>query len=92
MRSGFGNLRETQLKARRLIEGSDFSPETLKVIYRAFDEAWAEVSHHFGEDRHAHERKRLAHAVLAIAREDSMDVDQLKADALQVYALSYRGR
>ena len=81
---------EGVMKARRLIESADFPPETLSVMYLAFDEAWAEVSHHFGEDRHATERTRLAHAILAIAREDSSDVAKLKADALQVYALSYR--
>ena len=32
------------MKARRLIESSDYEPETLKVIYKAFDAAWVEVS------------------------------------------------
>jgi len=35
-------------------------------------------------------RTRLAHAVLAVAREDSTDAEQLKRDSLQVMALAYR--
>ena len=55
------------MKARRLIEDSDYAPETLTVIYQAFDDAWAEVAGHFDEDQHANERLRLAHAILVVA-------------------------
>ena len=82
------------LKARRLIEASTFEPETLKVVCKAFDDAWAEISHHFaGEDTATeHARTRLAHAVLIVAREDSNNADRLKNDALQVMALAYKKR
>ena len=62
------------MKARRLIETSTFEPETLQVLYKAFDDAWAEISHHF--DGHSEDaRTRLAHAILLVAREDSKDAD-----------------
>jgi hypothetical protein len=79
------------VKARRLIETSTFEPETLQVLYKAFDDAWAEISHHF--DGHSEDaRTRLAHAILLVAREDSKDADRLKDAALQVMALGSRQR
>jgi hypothetical protein len=80
------------VKARRLIASSTFEPETLEVIYKAFDAAWSEISDHFAREAPATEnaRMRLAHAVLIVAREDSRDADRLKDDALQVMALAYR--
>ena len=77
------------MKARRLIETSAFQPETLQILFRAFDAAWAEIAHHF-PDNDDNARMRLAHAVLAVARENSTDMEQLKKDALQVMALAYR--
>ena len=80
------------MKARRLIESSDFPPEALHVMFQAFDEAWAEVSHHFATDEaeKEHARTRLAHAILAVARGDSDNVERLKNEALQVMAMGYR--
>ena len=79
------------MKARRLIEGSTYGPETLLVLYKAFDDAWAKIAHHFDE-RPEDARVRLAHALLVVAREDSRDPERLKTDALQVMALGYRDR
>jgi hypothetical protein len=80
------------MRARRLIDGASFGPDTLKVVGQAFDEAWAEISGHFGtipiEVESA--RLRLAEAMLSIAIEDSTDVAALKAGALQAMALDYR--
>ena len=80
------------MKARRLIESSAYGPETLEVLYKALDDGWAEIASHFAEEDHAHARMRLAHALLAVGREDSKDPEQLKNAALQVMALSYRDR
>lgn len=80
------------MKAHSLIESSDFPPEALRVMFQAFDEAWAEVSDHFAADEAEKERARtrLAHAILAVAKADSRDVQSLKDEALQVMALGYR--
>jgi hypothetical protein len=77
------------MQARKLIAGSTYGPETMRVIGAAFDEAWAAISHHFASDDHASQeaRVRLAHAVLAVAHEDSRDTEELKDAALQVMAL-----
>lgn len=80
------------MKARRLLEGSNFGPETLQVIFTAFDDAWAEIAEYFdGDEAHIQSaRVRLAHAVLALAHEDSSDPSELRKDALQVFQLGYR--
>ena len=79
------------MKARALISAASYGPETLKVIFQAFDVAWAEIAHHF--EGHPTQvgaaRERLAHAVLAVAGEHSIDVHGLKRTALQVLGMSY---
>ena len=79
------------MKARRLIEGSSFGPETMKVVSQAFDQAWASIEDHFqGEDeKHVESaRLRLAHAVLVVAHDDVADVERLKQHALELMALA----
>jgi len=82
------------VKARRLLQGSSYNPETLNVVYQGFDQAWAEISGHFGTHPKSVEdaRTRLAHACLIVARDDSDDPERIKIDALQVMALAYRQR
>jgi hypothetical protein len=82
------------VKARRLIESSSFEPETLEVLFKAFDDAWSEIEPHFAGDDVAteHARLRLAHAILIVARQDDDDPEQVKNDALQVMALAARRR
>jgi hypothetical protein len=36
------------MKARRLIDGASFGPETIKAMGQAFDQAWAEIAGSFG--------------------------------------------
>jgi hypothetical protein len=79
------------MKARALISAASYGPDTLKIIFQAFDAAWTEIAHHF--EGHPAQvdaaRERLAHAVLAVADEHSKDVHGLKSRALQVLGLSY---
>ena len=80
------------MHARQLIDEASFGPEALAVIRQAFDAAWEEVSRNFDadpDDTYA-ARLRLATALLAIASEDSRDVDVLKRGALRRFALDYR--
>ena len=39
------------MKARRLIECSTYGPVTLAVLYKALDDAWAEIAHKFVVER-----------------------------------------
>ena len=70
------------MKARELIEGASYGPEALKAIGRAFDEAWASIAGNFSDDQIAAARLRLANALLAVARDNSRDVEVMKRDAL----------
>ena len=81
------------MKARRLIEGADFDPETLKVVFAAFDAAWQEIAHHYDAENFSqidHTRLQLAHAVMAVVRDDGSEAERLKRDALQMMALGYK--
>lgn len=80
------------MSARRLPEGL-FDPKTVIVMGTAFDRAWSEIEHHFGETDAHLARSRLAEAILIVAAEhDGQDVGALKTEALQVLALTYRSR
>ena len=82
------------MKARNLIAGAAYGPETLKLISTAFDEAWAQIQHHFYDDPVATEagRLQLANAILAIAKEESRDAEELKNLALQTMAMTAKRR
>ena len=79
------------MKARSLIEGSACGPDTLKVLGQAFDEAWAEIACNFSSEASQETaRRRLAYAVLAVAREDGQSPDEVRDAALQVMANQLR--
>ncbi|HEY8247084.1 MAG TPA: hypothetical protein VIG38_07365 [Hyphomicrobium sp.] len=81
------------MSARQDIKGRTFDPPTLVVIGTAFDRAWSEIEHHFGETDAELARSRLAEAVLIVAADhETYDVAALKTEALQVLALTYRSR
>ena len=78
---------------RQLTEGGAFDPTTLVVLGKAFDRAWSEIEHHFGETDADVARSRLDEAILVIAADnESQDFAALKTEALQVMALTYRSR
>ena len=79
------------MKARRLIDGAAFGPETLRAMGQAFDQAWTEVASNFGNSPVEIEgaRLRLAEAMLSVATESSTNVATLKAGALQALAMDY---
>ncbi len=82
------------MRARALISGSTFGPETLKVITKAFDDAWSEIGPGFSKNGLQAEsaRLKLANAILSVAKEDSHDSNHLKNAALEILAREYRGR
>ena len=76
------------MKARELIEGTSYGPEALKAIGRAFDEAWASIAGNFSDDQIAAARLRLANALLAVAKDNSRDVEVMKREALDKMRLA----
>lgn len=72
---------------RKLIDNASFAPETLDVIYRAFDLAWAEVAPRLGTDPTAIEfaRTRLAQIVLAQSPSEPTDPLPIKTAAVAAF-------
>jgi hypothetical protein len=87
-----GLARRTEIKARRLIDGASFGPETLKAVGEAFDKAWEQIAGNFSGDAQSIEaaRLKLAQAILSIADDSSRDVETLKNGGLQAMAQDYR--
>jgi len=78
--------------ARNLFAGATFGPDALNAMYKAFDEAWARVEHHFDGSPSSIEaaRRTLANAILSVASDDSRDPEELMNLGLQAMALHYR--
>jgi hypothetical protein len=87
-----GLLGEAAMKARKLLEGGSFGPDTLKTIGQAFDKAWADIAGNFGNDPTEIEaaRLKLANAILSVASDSSRDVEALKRAGLEAMARLYR--
>lgn len=77
--------------ARELIDGSSYSPETLKILYQAFDEAWATIAPKYADDPDLAEiaRLKLANAILSFPADEIKDAEQIKNSSLQLIALGY---
>ena len=96
--SGVGNLSlgcaglargGDHMKARRIVGGATFAPDVLKVISRAFDEAWAEIAPSVSKRALAIEAARLtlANIVLSLARDDTRDPEPIKTEAVRLFRL-----
>ena len=82
------SIREsTTMPIRKLIDSTSFAPETLDVIFRAFDLAWAEVAPRFGNDPTAIEfaRNRLAQIVMAQSPPEPTDPLPIKTAAVAAF-------
>ena len=77
------------LKAHRLIFSANYGPEALQVVSRAFDEAWAEIASRETPQPSSISieaaRLRLADIVLALAADDTSNVEALKSGALLAF-------
>jgi hypothetical protein len=76
------------MKARKLIEGSSYDPDTLRILFQAFDDAWAQVSPTISSSRPEAAieaaRMKLAHIILGLARRNTRDAKQLTEAAVQL--------
>ena len=83
------------MKARQLIGGAAaFGPDTLKVITKAFDDAWAEIEPSVTDNPLALEaaRLRLANIVLSLAKDDNSDLEPIKTEAVRLFHSSAANR
>jgi hypothetical protein len=85
---------EASMRHHQFIEAAAFDPTTLLVIETAFESAWSEIEHHFGDTDADLARSRLAEALLLIAEQqpNQRDIGELKTETLQVLVLAYRCR
>ena len=80
------------MKARQLLSGTSYGPDTMKIIFRSFDEAWDSIEASFGHNPLAIQaaRVKLANIILSIPHHARSDAEQIKNSALQLMALDYR--
>jgi hypothetical protein len=82
------------MKARALIDGAPFGPETVKAIVEAFERASTRINRIFDNDPDGVEaaRIRLAEAILSVASEGNTDLEDLKNRAIVELAKTTGGR
>jgi hypothetical protein len=80
------------MRARRLLNGASFGPESMNAIGQAFDAAWESIGGNFGDAPKVLEeaRYRLANCILSVAAEDRLNVEAPKKSALEAMATRYR--
>jgi hypothetical protein len=80
------------VKASRLIGGAAFSPDELKVIFEAFDDAWREVTTDVSARASAINAARLslAEIVLSLAAVGPIERGQLKTEAVYAFRVKHR--
>jgi hypothetical protein len=80
------------MKPRQLIGGAAFPPDVLKVIYQAFDDAWADVAPDVSGRASAVESARLSLAtiVLNLAAVGAIERAALKSAAVDAFRFKRR--
>jgi len=80
------------MKARQLIRGMSYGPNTLKIVFKSFDEAWNSIEGNFGDNPLAMQaaRVKLANIILSIPHHPRSDAEQIKKSALQLMAQDSR--
>jgi hypothetical protein len=81
------------MMGRRLLDAAPYDPETLSVLFEAFDSAWDEIKSEIGElpDKAEAVRLSLATVVLDLAKSGIIaDADELKDIALRTLRTSRR--
>jgi hypothetical protein len=77
------------MKARRIIGSTSFGPEVLRVLFSAYDDAWAHLAPTHSANPLVIEatRLKLANVILSLAEPNSKDADQIKTAALRIMAV-----
>jgi hypothetical protein len=74
------------MRARQSIGSASYGPDELKILFKAFDEAWAAIAPTTSGRASAIEatRIRLANVILGLASGGERDVAVLKSTAIQI--------
>jgi hypothetical protein len=75
------------MKARQLIAKSSFGPDELKIVFKAYDDAWAILAPTISRRADAIEaaRLKLANIILGLARDRCDNAERIKTAALQSF-------
>jgi hypothetical protein len=73
------------MKARQLIDSASYGPDQLKVLGKAFDDAWTHIAPHVSDKPSgvAAARLKLAQIVLNLAKNGVMDAQRLTDAAVE---------
>jgi len=80
------------MRAQRIIEGAAFGPEVLKVLWQAFDEAWASIADKFAPEEQELAREALAQAMMSATRNDTSNVAMLRDAGIRAMHIKYPSR
>jgi hypothetical protein len=75
---------------QRIERATTYSPDRLKVLGTAFDEAWASIAGNFSEAAAKTARMSLATIILSLPRSEIDDAERIKTAALRVMAVGDR--
>ena len=77
------------MKARRPLSGAAFGADVLKVVVKAFNDAWAEIEPSITDRPENIEAARLSlvNIVVSLAKDDTSDPEPLKNEALRIFRL-----
>ena len=80
------------MKARELMSSASYGPETLKIVFQSFDQAWGSIAANFRGNPLAIQaaRVKLANIILSMPHHHLSDAQQIKNSALQMIAHDYR--
>jgi hypothetical protein len=80
------------MKARQLIGRAAYPPHRLRVIYMAFDDAWAEVAPSMDTEPSTVEMARLslAEIVLSLAKVGPIEGEVLRCAAVSAFRYKHR--
>jgi hypothetical protein len=69
---------------RALLNDAQFDPDTLKLLGRAFDEAWQDIGGNYDVATAEDRRTRLTLIILELAGNGARDLEDIKFLALQI--------
>lgn len=74
------------MKARQIIGAVTYGPDVLKVLFKAFDDAWEVMAPTISARADAIEatRLKLANVILSLARDGTSDPEKIKNAALRI--------
>jgi hypothetical protein len=78
------------MKARQLIGKASYGPDELKVLFKAFDDAWEAIAPGVSRRAGAIEaaRLKLADIVLGLAQNGIRSAEEIKTAAIRIFGAS----